>query len=89
MHTRICVAVTAALLTLASTAHAAVANGTVESYDPEQRLLVLENGTPFAISPRIQEMDVEPGDQVQIVWNGYRVGIRLANQVTVVGEAED
>jgi hypothetical protein len=89
MRTRSLVAATAALLTVASAAYAANAHGTVESYDPEERLLVLDSGTAFTLSARVQETDLTPGDQVQIVWNGFRLGIRIANTVRVTVPAEE
>lgn len=83
MRTRTLVAATAALLSVASTAYAANAHGTVRSYDPEDRLLVLDTGTQFTLSPRIQQMDLEPGDQVQIIWSGFNKSIRVATNVRV------
>jgi len=83
MRTRTLVAATAALLSIASTAYAANASGTVASYDPETRVLVLDSGTAFTLTGRVQETNFEAGDEVQIVWSGMRNGYRVANRVTV------
>jgi hypothetical protein len=83
MRTRIVVAATAALLSLATTAYAANAGGTVESYDPEERLLTLDNSVSFMLSNRVQNVDINEGDQVQIIWQGYNKGVRVANRVMV------
>ena len=89
MRTRILLAATAALLTAASAAYAANANGTVESYDPEARILVLDNGTAFSLSGRVQETDFEAGDEVQIIYSGIRNGFRVATRVTVTNDEQD
>ena len=89
MRTRTLVAATAALLTIASSAYAANASGTVESYDADAHILVLDSGTAFSLSGRVQETNFEAGDVVEIVWSGMRNGYRVANRVTVSEEEEN
>ena len=83
MRTRIVIAAMAASLALASAAYAAPASGTVESYDPAKRILVLNRGQMFEVSRNIRNPEFKVGDNVEITWsniNKYN-GIRVAKTV--------
>ena len=76
----------ATLLTLASVANAANVSGTVRTYDPEKRQLVLDNGYRYALSPRIQDPGLKAGDAVSITWNSMKDGIRVASIIRVADQ---
>ena len=86
MRTRVILAAAVAALSLASAANAATTSGTVKTYDPENRQLVLENGYRYLLPSSFQTTELKTGDQVTIRWSRMQNGIRVAQNVQVANQ---
>ena len=84
MRNSVIAAAIGAALCIASAANAAVASGTIRSYDPDRRHILLENGIRYLLAPSIQTSDFKTGDTVSITWSRIQNGIRVAQNVRVV-----
>ena len=79
------VLVAAALIGTAGAASAEEATGTVEGVDLQSRMIVLDDGTVFAVSEGIALETLRPGSEVTVSYEETD-GQKLVNNLTIERE---
>ena len=79
------VLVAAALIGTAGVASAEEATGTVEGVDLQSRMIVLDDGTVFAVSEGIALETLRPGSEVTVSYEETD-GQKLVNNLTIERE---